>query len=202
MEIDPDFDRVKVKMGTDFESEARRLERLAASVPGVLFRPDFNAVPDAEGFGRWMGMLSEDVRGRLDFVEDPFPYDPLRWAGCQARWGVSLALDRSLDRADGGFDVAVVKPAVRVLEVTSRTVVTSAMDHPVGQLFAAYEAARAAAVIPGLHEERHGLLTHGLFELDAFSEQLGVVGTRLVPPAGTGLGFDDLLDKLRWERLC
>jgi len=73
--------------------------------------------------------------------------------------------------------------------------VTSYMDHPVGQLFAAYVAAKHAT------SSRCGLVTHVLYEKNAFIEQLGIDGMRLVPPAGRGIGFDDLLERLPWKKL-
>ncbi|RYD25544.1 MAG: hypothetical protein EOP86_27180, partial [Verrucomicrobiaceae bacterium] len=102
----------------------------------------------------------------------------------------------------GGFAVRVLKPAVEAVSDRNRdrnlgpgvpVVFTSAMDHPVGQLFAAYEAARFGG--PQLEA---GLLTHRLFEADAFTEMLGSTGPVLRLPGGTGLGFDHLLESLPW----
>ena len=78
------------------------------------------------------------------------------------------------------------------------------MDHPLGQVFAAYEAASAWGKFPEIVDVC-GLVTHGLFEHDTenreFFDALGLVQPQLQPPAGTGLGFDELLDSLRWEKL-
>ena len=69
------------------------------------------------------------------------------------------------------------------------------MDHPVGQFFAAYVAAthRVSA--------RCGLFTHALYEPDAFIERIRAEGAQLLPPDGTGIGFDDLLEDLPWTRI-
>lgn len=69
------------------------------------------------------------------------------------------------------------------------------MDHPIGQLHAARVAARLAT------NPRCGLVTHVLFEPNAFSERLALDGARLVPPGGIGIGFEDLLENLDWTRL-
>ena len=74
-------------------------------------------------------------------------------------------------------------------------VVTSAMDHPLGQAYAAWVAMK----LPGAHVD--GVQTHHLFEPDAFSERLGPWAPRFYPPGGTGLGFDDLLSGLEWRKL-
>ena len=44
-------------------------------------------------------------------------------------------------------------------------------------------------------------MTHLLFERNDFSERLQVDGARLVTPQGTGIGFDDLLQRVSWKKL-
>jgi O-succinylbenzoate synthase len=106
---------------------------------------------------------------------------------------VRLALDRATGKE---ADVLVVKPAIQEVPTDERElVVTSYMDHPVGQLFAAYVAATTKT------SDRCGLLTHLVYEPNAFSERLRIDGMRLVPPGGNGIGFDDLLENLAWRKL-
>ena len=81
-----------------------------------------------------------------------------------------------------------------------RVVLTSYMDHPLGQTFAAWEAARLELQFPGL-VGLCGLQTHHLFEPDAFSEMLGPWSPKFQAPEGHGLGFDDLLHAQPWTRL-
>ena len=81
-----------------------------------------------------------------------------------------------------------------------RVVVTSYMDHPVGQIGAAFIAARCAAEEPYV-VDRCGLLTHRLYQNDAFIERVENDGPVLRVPNGTGIGFDDLLEELPWQRL-
>ena len=72
------------------------------------------------------------------------------------------------------------------------------MDHPLGQMFAAYEAAEMQKRFPNLVIEG-GLVTHHLFDdSDPFVSALGPLIPQLQPVAGTGLGFDDLLNDLPW----
>ena len=65
------------------------------------------------------------------------------------------------------------------------------MDHPIGQLHAAYVAARSAP------EAVCGLVTHVLYESDPFIERMRIDGTRLVVP-----DFTDLLEALPWKKLA
>ena len=134
-----------------------------------------------------------------------------------------LALDRGLPAlfsgtadgtgpAEGPPDVPqvlVLKPATQawkpVLQAArlwhKRLVVTSYLDHPLGQLGAAWIAARAAAQAPGTMDIC-GLLSHSAYEPTAFSEALSVSGPlfrpRLEEP---GLGLGRLLEKLDWRQI-
>lgn len=182
-EVPPAFDTVKVKMS-----------RGAAIDPALLryrLRLDYNASLSADEF------LAEKLPlDSIDFVEDPCPFDSARWAELRRRTGVRLALDRGSDD-DPAIDVLVVKPAVQDVPASAKEIViTSYMDHAIGQLAAARVAARQAA------SPRCGLLTHLLFENDPFFERLRIDGARLVAPPGTGFGFDDLLVELPWKKLA
>jgi len=160
----------------------------------VRLRIDYNAMLTAEEF---LEVAAALPRERIDFIEDPCPYDGPTWSMLRERTGLRLALDRQF--ATEGVDVLVIKPAIQDFETfrvhPSSFIVTSYMDHPVGQLGAAYVAATHEVGVCGL-------LTHVLFHPNAFSERLRIDGARLVPPEGSGIGFDDLLDSLPWKKLA
>ena len=168
-----------------------KLKDLGDVPPKVRLRIDFNATLRPEEFL----MIAEGLpHDRVDFVEDPCPYDPDVWTALREQTGVRLALDRMI--AEDGVDVLVVKPAIQDVPRSSKEIViTSYMDHPVGQLHAAAIAARFAT------STRCGLMTHVLFERNEFSERLQIDGARLVTPKGTGIGFDDLLSRISWKKL-
>jgi O-succinylbenzoate synthase len=182
----------------------------------VRLRIDFNATLTAEEFVQIAATLP---RERIDFIEDPCPFDAEVWRELRSKTGLRLALDRApsssqhrqecLCRTDSAmshrhsclcfldsYDALILKPAIQEIACTDKEiVVTSYMDHPVGQLCAAYTAATANIT------STCGLITHVLFESDLFIERMRIDGTRLVPPSGTGWGFDDFLEKLPWQRL-
>jgi o-succinylbenzoate synthase len=174
------FDTVKIKGVTAVPEQVR-------------IRIDFNATLTAAEF---VEIARELPRERIDFVEDPCPYDAEVWAQLQKRTGLRLALDRT--RGTQGFDVLVHKPALEAEWPSSdrEIVVTSYMDHPIGQFGAAYVAATHRT------SSRCGLMTHVLYEPDAFIERVERDGARLLPPRGTGIGFEDLLENLPWTRLA
>jgi len=162
------------------------------SVPDrVRLRIDFNAQLSASQFLEIAARLPKE---RIDFVEDPCAYDVMTWRMLKKMTSLRLALDREL--AEEGVDVLVVKPAVQEMPRSSREiVVTSYMDHAIGQFFAAYPA--AAHRITNVC----GLFTHVLYERDRFFEAIESEGPRLKAPKGTGIGFDDLIESLPWRRL-
>lgn len=186
----------KLKAGT---GDGPLLAELAAAFPAVCFRLDFNGVPAAREVAAMAGRWPAGLRARIDFLEDPCPPDPQAWAALRAAAGIRLAADEAAGLLEPGpAEVVVCKPAWRDPEALaarwpgSELVVTSAMDHPLGQAFAAWVAATRG------RSPVHGVQTHHLFEPDAFSERLGPWQPRFRPPGGTGLGFDDLLAGLRW----
>lgn len=207
------FRILKLKLGRDLLKEARRIEELAAR--GFRLRLDFNATPDVETISGFLGSLSTLACKQIDFIEDPCPWNLQDWRRLTQESGVSLALDRAvaseaeIPSASGGFDWLVLKPAVQELEVVAnwRLCVTSYLDHPVGQMGAALEAARLKASSCGSSLGICGLLSHRVFEPNEFSETIATQGPTLLPPTGTGIGFDHILSpgnrtrSLNWKRL-
>ena len=182
----------------------------------VRLRIDFNATLTAEEFVQIAATLP---RERIDFIEDPCPFDASIWRELRECTGLRLALDRAASSSQhrqeclchtGGemwhrhsclcsvnsYDVLILKPALDEIPCTdAEVVVTSYMDHPIGQLCAAYAAATANIT------STCGLITHVLFENNPFIDRMRIDGTRLVPPEGSGWGFDDLLENLPWKTL-
>ncbi|MEZ5324380.1 MAG: hypothetical protein R3F19_04890 [Verrucomicrobiales bacterium] len=199
------FDCVKIKLGADAERGACQINALAdrwrSSNPPVRIRLDFNGTLNPDGLRRFSQRLRSHTSDLIDFVEDPFPYEPLLWQQLQLETGLRFALDRNSERfaADPAFPVRVWKPTCSPPPISSsseRLVITSCMDHAIGQLFAAYE----ASVFPG-EVDTCGLLTHPLFCEDPFFRQLRIEDARLVPPPGPGLGFGAMLAVLPWKAL-
>lgn len=176
----PEFDTAKVK-GIDRLPERVRL------------RIDFNATLTPDEFERIAKTLP---RERIDFIEDPCPYDARVWGDLSRKTRMRLALDRAAE--SDSVDVLVVKPVVQLFpDMKREIVVTSSMDHGIGQMAAAWVAASNAPRV----SRRCGLFTHALFEPDPFFERIRSQGARLLPPDGTGFGFDDLLERLPWKKL-
>jgi len=169
--------------------------------PHVRVRIDFNATLTPEEFLEVAKTLRKE---QIDFIEDPCPYDEAIWRELQTKTGLRLALDLAATAKATPPPTAhrqpptviVHKPAIQTEWPNHKDiVVTSYMDHPVGQYGAAYTAATHDV------NPRCGLFTHVLYEPDAFFERVRSEGARLLPPGGTGIGFDDLLENLPWTSI-
>ena len=110
---------------------------------------------------------------------------------------------------DDLFDVCVIKPAVQDVPdlITNSEVlqskdicVTSYMDHPVGQMFAAFEASLLQTKLPD-QVLVCGLLSQDCYEPNEFSKALNIKDNILEPVEGIGIGFDKLLSGLEWQPL-
>ena len=177
---------------------------MTRAAPELKLRVDFNGSLEPAIFAKFIEFMPLKVYRALDLIEDPMPYNANVWADFRRRWGVRLALDKGWSTATTGFDAVVIKPARRDWRIvhdrhpSSPMVITSAMDHALGQVYAAYE----AALVPPALLSRCGLCTHHLFERDPFFACLDVSdGMLQVDRSGTGLGFDDLLQSLLWTPL-
>ncbi len=206
--IEAGFSVVKLKCGRDLEKEGRFIDSMTAAHPPLKWRLDFNESLTPDEAAAFLAGLAEKTRAAIDFVEDPCPYSESAWNELRRRTRLQFAVDKESAPLASAAQVMVVKPAVdepyllgeAAITNSQRVVMTSYMDHPLGQAFAAWEAARLELQFPGLVGVC-GLQTHHLFEADAFSELLGPWSPVFKPPGGTGLGFDDLLEALPWTRL-
>jgi O-succinylbenzoate synthase len=210
------FDLVKMKGGNDPDSEADLLGRLGPEfrLRNLKLRLDLNAKLDVAETAEMLEKLRAGADGLdwIDWVEDPCAFDVAAWRTLRDSFGVRLAFDLagnpSAKELAEAASVIVVKPALRNAEVYSSLVgwsalpicVTSYLDHPVGQAFAAWFA--ASKQIRNAEYLTCGLLTHDVYEPTEFSERLKTNGPVLIPPEGTGIGFDELLENLPWQELA
>lgn len=204
------FEVVKLKFGRDPLRESELLNEASTAFPQLKWRPDFNEAYDPAQVRVFLKGLSSEARRAIDFLEDPCPYAEGTWGALFKEFRVPMAVDRESSPQAEAAQVMVVKPAIdepwllteAALNHQQRVVVTSYMEHPVGQAFAAWEAGRLGLQfeIPGLIGVC-GLQTHHLFEADAFTEMLGDWSPTFQSPTGLGIGFDDLLGELPWTRL-
>ena len=196
----------KIKVIPKLSATVERLVNLAAMVPDWKWRVDFNCTLTPEEALQFWDMLPAAMRERIDFVEDPCYYDVNAWQSLQDA-GMPLAYDMPVQNENcipGRTStpmMRIVKPA-RHVSTTGLPVFTTYMDHPLGQCWAAYNAAVFYTGKPAEEVPLCGLVTHHVYRPNAFSEELGMDITPEFPvPKGTGLGFDNLLASLPWKKL-
>lgn len=200
--MDEGFDYVKMKVGKNFARELSEIKCLLEGLKrhGGKARLDFNERLSQNEFIQYLDGL--DLSG-IDFCEDPFRFDALGWKEIQQKYSIALACDRDSEDAvkhPSSSPIVVFKPALQEekafqsLGKTQKLIVTTYLDHPLGQATAAYTAAITT-------KEVCGLASHRVYEKNAFSEQLAWGGPDFKAPAGTGFGFDSLLEELSWKKL-
>jgi len=163
--------------------------------PMIKIRFDLNAKLSMSKCRSFLEKI-QPWKERFDFIEDPIPFVEGDWKSIEEKYSVNFALDRHSDIYC--YPVIIHKPAVQDTEKlceAKRVIVTSYLDHPLGQLTAAYTASK---ICPN---EICGLLSHQVYEENEWSEQLQISVQKLLPPEGIGFGFDKLLDVQRWEPL-
>ncbi|MFD2258027.1 hypothetical protein ACFSSA_15205 [Luteolibacter algae] len=206
--VEAGFSIVKMKAGRNLSDESDFIESMVSEYPQLKWRLDFNETLGPDEADAFLSALSPKTRMAVDFLEDITAFSESGWDRLWKKHRIRLAVDRESGPHRKAAQVTVVKPAVDEPFLLSeaaamnqqRVVMTSYMDHPLGQSFAAWEAARTELIFPGLVGVC-GVQTHHLFEKNEFVERMGDWKPGFTAAAGTGLGFDDELSSLPWMRL-
>lgn len=200
--LEQGFTHLKIKVHSDSSTDRKCLIELLQYVSrtSLKVRLDFNEKFTAGQFQQFAQQIAPWKRW-IDFCEDPFPFAPRAWQTIQwDDW--SLACDAKAEVAIShpeAADVWVIKPAIQsetpfLTPNRKRIVVTSYLDHPIGQVAAAYVAAQVPADVCGL-------LSHRIYQPTPFSAFLSWHGPEFQIPPGTGFGFDELLLEQPWRPL-
>jgi len=194
------FKRIKIKLGYSLNSEITDLLNLFSSTSlNLCF--DFNEKLSYNTFKSFI-LAIDSLKPLIDYIEDPFPYDPILWTAAQKELQIPLACDRQALFAShypNSFSKLIIKPAILPLELFDHIphqnlIITSYLDHPLGQLSAAYMAAK----IDPKQQNIHGLLSHHAYKPNIFSLQLSDNHPQFTCPKGSGFGFEKELSQLPW----
>ena len=196
----------KIKVIPKLASTVERLVNLAAMVPEWKWRVDFDCTLSLEEALKFWEMLPQALKDRIDFVEDPCYYNVDEWqtlqdVGMPLGYDTPLHNEKIIPQRTRKPMMRIVKPA-RHHSTAGLPVFTSNLDHPLGQCWAAYCAALFYTGKPADQVPLCGLVTQHVYRPNPFSEAIGLdITPDFCVPAGTGLGFDDLLSVLPWKRL-
>tara|TARA_B110000438_G_C15771130_1_gene631926 strand:+ start:743 stop:1606 length:864 start_codon:yes stop_codon:yes gene_type:complete len=175
--IREDITHIKVKGNNEVLKVAHYIENIPKE---ISIRVDFNSSLSPNEFINFTSELSQNCLHRIDFIEDPFPYDHHIWEQYSNQTGLNFALDRGPKDAAIGFAVRIWKPTIySQLPDTIPTCITHNMDHELGRRYAAYQSAIT----------ENAISVHGTGIFDKSKN-------------GHGLGMTEILDELEWEDLA
>lgn len=202
------FKAGKIKASANLAAALERLTMLASMVPSWRWRLDFNGCLNENDALKFWKSLPHHLKTRIDFIEDPCPFSIQSWERLVDA-GMPLALDMGSDvehQPAISSDLPIIRIVKPAREATPEylyepPVFTTVMDHPVGQLWAVYQAAEYYRNSLPTEIPLCGLCTHLLFEPDPFIDRMGGMNPQAAVPGGTGLGFDELLEHIPWKIL-
>lgn len=192
------FKVLKIKLGRSTSEEQDTLLKFKSEIKSdFLLRLDFNTSNDIEAWMNWEHWLNENLKSRIEFVEDPCSWSEDVWRKSR----IPLALDfegvEIQDKAPAFVEKLIWKPAlgesVNLNRWQNSVVVTHLMDHPLGQLSALYMAQTHNIQTIG------GFLNPGIEDSLGFHTELMSYGPWLQPEQGMGFGFDQRLKELKWQ---
>ncbi len=188
---------LKLKVGRDLQKEIPVCLWLAEK-NWFRVRLDFNGL-DAEPFLKQMSSL---FLSQVDFIEDPGAFDVSRWRTLESQYGIQTALDQvaHTKNAQTQSFSKIIKPARENNLARSQDVITNSLDHPVGQAFAALQAQKSVERL-GRQTRDYGLQSAHLFLPNAYFKQMSTKTSHFQSIPGTGIGFDDLLEREQWTLL-
>ena len=177
--IDPNsinsFTHLKIKSNENFVKTLEIINKFSQ----FKIRLDFNESITPDQLMNFNESLSSHTRNKIDFIEDPFPYDPDLWCHYQKQTGLNFALDRGPYNANKGFKVRIWKPVIlSSIETIQPICITHNMDHEFGRRYAAY----CASIT------NYSIKVHGIGDFNHNKN-------------GYGLGMDDYLESLSWKDL-
>jgi len=198
--IQEGFTHVKVKVGRKPEEEISQLIHLFYQQP-LQLRLDANEKFSFEDCQDFLQQL-QSLHSQIEFIEDPCPFHANEWKVLQQQ-GWILACDRQVKQGmyqPDSAKILIMKPAIHSfsewkLIPHQHWIVTSYMAHPLDQLWAAY----IASSVDPKKKNVHGLLSHYVYENNAFSQELTVKGPHFSVPKGVGFGFNQQFMNLDWQ---
>ena len=211
--VNAGFEKVKLKIGKNIEGEAAWLRNMSELFPKLRWRLDANASLNFEEFGSFWREISF-LHGRIDFVEDPCPFDFEKWKSLSKQ--VPLALDIEFSHWEECFKKGkvlplkglVLKPEAQDAQSLAHLyqehfeflTVTSYMSHPMGQVWSGFCSEKLFEKYPNKWVEG-GVSSHHVFEENEFSQFLPPTNSLFLFGKKELESFENLLEKCDWQVL-
>lgn len=206
------FSTLMIDCGQNFDEEAEHVRRILR-MTNFMVRLDFNGKADFSSFERFMTKIEPGLKPRIEYVEDPMPFDPEAWK--EAARLAPLGIESQYSYVQWGrpelvppIKTLVIRPsridhekAVKnALQYNCKLVVTSSLEHPVSTAHASIIASDLITRYPLLVSD-HDCLYQTFYAPHAFSGYLTSQGPYLTNSPGTGIGFDAKFKALSWDPL-
>lgn len=203
------FTTFKIKVGRAVDEEGKFVARFIKQ-NSMMVRLDFNAKSDFSEFERLMSHLGPAEKARVEYVEDPVPWDIEAWQEISEL--VPIAIDNESEHLDlekfsekPPFQIMILKPSRQDMEKAInfvnkfglKMVVSSSLDHPVGIAHACAQASELKKFYPNRVLDC-GCLSMRTYKPNEFSTQIQTTGPFLKDIRGSGIGFDDLFNRIEW----
>ncbi|MEZ4815790.1 MAG: enolase C-terminal domain-like protein [Bdellovibrionota bacterium] len=199
----------KIKIGDDLEKELSLLNEIESKMNLGAFhlRLDANMKFSLESAKRFFSQLSEKLLCAIEFVEDPLRGTEGEWRDFADNFNLKIAHDFAPAEFREVADVWVLKPSrqnpwpwvEKAAHDLRRIVITTALDHPLGQVIAAYEASKILERDPLLIDDC-GLLSQKQVGIESPLKRNGAY-LDCSDLNGYGFALGSMLSKLKWEDL-
>ena len=175
------FQFIKIKVRPDLNSFLKKLNALSGVLKNTSLRFDFNNAYSAHAVLEFTQRL-RSLPLTIDLFEDPFSSNQFE---LYEKLPYKIYLDffpyEQAEKLAPYVDGFVLKPAIQSVslirklnQLKSQNIVTTYMDHPIGQLGAALIANKFG------QNTHHGMLTHLNYQTNEFSECLSIENTKLI----------------------
>lgn len=203
------FDRFKIKCDQDVLGLAKILNSIKWG--SSFLRLDFNSSADLESIEKLLSALSDSVRQRIEYIEDPFPWNETTWKILNKQ--IPLAIDQDLNleniKSIDAFSYAIIKPARfsdadidQIIDSSKiKFILTSSMDHQVGILHAIACHSRLSVKYPNRIHPIGGFLTQSFYSVFPMLGAVIIDGPELIMPNEIGIGLGEELSGLTWTEL-
>lgn len=209
---DQGFSTLMIDIDTDLEGGTENVRRILRH-GHFMVRIAMNSSGNFSSLERFMTVIEPGLRPRIEFMMDPFPFEPSAWR--EASQLVPLAIEREIPNVLWTSENLPNLKAIglrpsrmdtdlilrRALKCNAKVFVTSSFEHPVGVAHAGLVAADLVTRYPNMMME-HDCIPHLIYAPHSMSGVIRSQGPYLVSTdGGNGIGFDQKLNALPWTKL-
>ena len=198
--------QIKIKISSD-TFESKLINEFTQFNGSIIF--DCNATFNYNDFINFWGSLSENIKNKVIYIEDPCPYSKDIWSELNSK-NIPLAFDfYGNSEINDFYKVRVLKPKIQdcqhiipLEQSKNRNIcITSMFDNPFGVSITAFEYLNLKNKYPDISFETPGLNCPRNKNFDDFYDIIFSKDFEFNAPDDFGFGFTEQLEKLKWKKL-